>query len=90
MVGTPPGDSILDVVKEALGHQWVFIQVDKMWRLGETEELPLLGRSRSSILATPPDLSPGARPLVLGLFFQGHSALPSLAEKIGNLKEKGP
>lgn len=28
-----PGDPILDVVEEALGHQWVLIQVDEVWCL---------------------------------------------------------
>lgn len=39
---TSPGEPILDVVQEALRHQWVLVQVDKMRRLGGIGGSPLL------------------------------------------------
>lgn len=68
----PPGDPILDIVEQALGHEGVLVQVDQMWRLGR-QGVTSLGEGRSLTLAAHCPLSLG--PPALGPASRGHSIL---------------
>lgn len=86
----PPGEPILDVVQEALRHQRVLVQVDKMWRLGRIQGVTSPAGSRSPALAAClAPLSLGARsPPAPSLTWQGTQCPPGLAGRTGDVKEK--